>query len=372
MRWDRLAGIGPITLQHLQARTRSLDESIARADRIASMLFSLITYTALALAILGGWLAVLFGVASLFGAQLGGVNTFVNQAIPWLFLTYLGAPLLRWLLDGVLLRKWPVLQRYALLRGLVRALGVVEALFLPNRLLGITRLTLQSQWMPRGFLVGFILLVMLVVWISGNTINRGRVFDLLGTQHYLTGRATAGGMRSSYYESQRIPRDRLWPQPMIPAPVIETAWVPLFLPYVALIDDPVLAQRCGEPLPIPPARSGFDASDTEQQARERQAEVDAYAATAAACLRSLWEVRLDGVVQSLEGFLPAERADLGQRGLAGWIPLNGSPAGPRRLEVIWRPRPEQDQLDEDYVPQQSRHVIPFLWSPEPAALPAEP
>ena len=86
-------------------------------------------------------------------------------------------------------------------------------------------------------------------------------------------------------------------------------------------------------------------------------------------MRRLWELRLDGELQSLDGFLPSERADLGLRGLAGWIPLNDGPAGPRRLEVIWRPRPEQDVLTEDYVPQRSRHVIPFLWSPEPAAQP---
>lgn len=372
VRWERLSGIGPVTLEQLRSRTRNLDDSIARADLFASTLFSLITYTALALAVLGGWLAVLFGVASLFGARLGGVNTFLNQSVPWLFLAYFGAPLARWLLDGQLLRRWPALRQRVLLRGLVRVLGMLEGLFLPNRLLGVTRLTLQSQLLPRGFLVAFILSVMLVMWVSGNMISRGRGFDTLGTQQYLTGRATAGGLRSSYYESQRIPRDRLWPQPMIPAPVIETAWLPLFLPYVALIDDPVLAQRC-DPLPaVPSARTGFDSRDSEVQARERQASVDLYAAAAGDCLRQLWEVRLDGIVQSLAGFLPAERADLGLRGLAGWIPLNGSPAGPRRLEVIWRPRPEQDQLDEDYVPQQSRHVIPFLWSPEPAALPAEP
>lgn len=373
VRWSRLQGIGPLTLERAQVRTRGLDDSIARADLVASTLFSLITYIALALAILGFWLALLFGAASLFGEQLGGVNTFVNQAIPWLFLAYFGAPLARWLLDGLLLRRFPRLQQSVLLRGLVRGLGVVEGLFLPNRLLGITRFTLQSHLLPRSFLVAFITLVMAVMWISGGVLNRGRVFDLLGTQHYLSARATAGGMRSGYYESQRIPRDRLWPKPLIPAPIIETAWLPLFLPYVALIDDPVLARRCPpQPEAPPPSRDGFDSSDSEAAARKRQAAVDASAAAATACLRLLWEVRLDGVIQPLDTFLPAERADLGLRGLAGWIPLNGSPAGPRRLDVIWRPRPEQDSLTEDYVPQQTRHVIPFLWSPEPAAQPAGP
>lgn len=195
--------------------------------------------------------------------------------------------------------------------------------------------------------------------------------DLFGTQAHIGSRDTAGGMRSVYYESQRISRDRLRPVPLIPAPVIETAWLPLFLPYVALIDDPVLARRCQPRVESPPLRYGFDASDRDAEALQREAAVEVAAATAAACLRTLWEVRLDGVVQSLEGFRPAERADLGLRGLAGWLPLNGSAAGPRQLEVIWRPRPEQDALTEDYVPQRIRHRIPFLWSPEPAARPAE-
>lgn len=369
VRWHRLEGMGPLTLAHLKAKTRSLDQSIARADLVASTLFSLITYTALALAIFGAWLALLFGTASLFGDALGGANTFINRAIPWLFALYFGAPVGRWLLDGVLVRRWPKLAENRLLRGLVRLLAVVESLFLPTRLLGITRLTLQSQLLPRSFLVVFVIVVMWALWASSQTINRGRVFDLLGTQEYVTSRAISGGMRSNYYESQRIDRDRLRPQPMIPAPVIETAWLPLFLPYVALIDDPVLAGRC-PPLPaVAPQRSGFDSADSDADAQAREAAIDAAAAGSADCLRRIWEVRLDGKVQSLDGFLPVERGDLGLRGLAGWIPLNDGPAGPRRLEVIWRPRPEQDQIREDYVPQRFRHVIPFLWSPEPAARP---
>jgi hypothetical protein len=369
VRWERLSGLGPLTLAQLQARVRGIEQGIARADRIASTLFSLITYAALALAILGGWMALLFGLVSAFGEQLGGVNTFLNAAIPWLFIAYFGAPLARWLLDGVLLRRLPRLQRVAPLRWLVRALGLVEGLFLPQRLLGVTRLTLQSHLLPRSFLCLFILAVLLTMWFSGQMMSLNRTFDLLGTQQYISGQATAGGLRSSYYESQRIPQDRLWPQPMIPAPVIETAWLPVFLPYVALIDDPVLAQRCPSPSAAATSPPGFNSSDRDEDAIKRESATDQITAQAAACLRRVWEVRLDGEVQSLEGFLPSERADLGLRGLSGWIPLNPGAAGPRRLEVIWRPRPEQDALVEDYVPQRHRHVIPFLWSPESAAQP---
>jgi hypothetical protein len=146
--------------------------------------------------------------------------------------------------------------------------------------------------------------------------------------------------------------------------------LPLFLPYVALMDDPVLLQRCPPrpAAPAPPTR--FDATDTDADATAREAAVDVQGSATAACLRTLWEVRLDGVPQSLDAFVPSERGDLGMRGLSGFIPLNGTAPGPRRLEVIWRPRPEQDHLEEDYVPQRLRHVIPFLWSPDVAAAPA--
>lgn len=370
VRWQRLEGLGPLTLERLRAGTGNLDQGIARADRAASTLFSLITFTALALAILGFWFAGLFAVASVFGAQLGGVNTFINRAVPWLFVAYFGVPLARWLFDGVLLRRVPRLASVWLVRAIVRVLGFIESLFLPARLLGITRLTVQSHLLPRGFLVAFLSMVLLIMWASAETTNRARLFDLFGTQQFIKGRETSSGMRSSYYESLRIPRDRLRPQPVIPAPIIESAWVPLFLPYVALFDDPILAQRCPRQ-PDPPVETfGFDPSDRDADALAREADVDDAGAAAADCLRRLWEVRLDGVPQSLDGFIPSERADLGLRGLTGWIPLNGTAPGPRRLEVIWRPRPEQDTLDEDYVPQRFRHVIPFLWSPDAAAQPA--
>src|SRR5690606_14600861 len=206
---------------------------------------------------------------------------------------------------------------------------------------------------------------------SNQLFQRSRGFDVFGSQAYITARDVSGGLRSGYYESLRVSRDALAPRPLIPAPVIETAWLPLFLPYAHVIDEPLLRGRCPprvDPLQLP---FGFDPKDDDAAAAQREREVDAAAADAAACLRKLWEVRLDGTVQSLDGFVVSERADVGFRGLTGWLPLNGLAAGPHRLEVIWRPRPEQDVLAEDYVPQRVRHVIPFLWSPESAAQPAQ-
>lgn len=370
VRWDRLHGIGKLTQTRLQSGLPSLEQGIARADVIASTLFSLITFSAMALAIMGFWLTMLFLVAGIFGNALGGTNTFINRAGGILFLAYFLVPLSRWLLDGVLLRFVPSAERLAPLRWLIRLLGWCEGLLLPPRLLGTTRLTLQSNLWPRAFLVLFMGALLGIGFGSNMLMQRGRTFDVLDSQAYVGGREVAGGMRSAYYESQRVARDALVPRPLIPAPMIESAWLPLFLPYAALIDDPVLAARCAQrdaPVQQP---FGFDSSDRDEDALQREAEVDGASRAAADCLRRLWEVRIDGVVQSLEGFVASERADLGLRGLAGWLPLNGLAPGPHRLEVIWRPRPEQDTIIEDFVPKRMRHVIPFVWSPEASARPA--
>ncbi len=372
IRWDRLRGVGGLTTASLQARVPSVDQGIARADRLASTLFSLITFSALALAVLGLWLTALFIVAGLFGESLGGTNTFLNRAVGWIFIAYFGAPLLRWLLDGVLVRRVPGLAGFAPLRWTVALLGWIEALFLPPRLLGSIRLTLQSHLLPRAFLVCFVGAMLAVAFGSNRAFQVSRSFDLLDTQRHVGTRATYGGVRSAHYESQRIARDALQPVPSIPAPTIESAWLPLFLPYVALMDDPVLDQRCPRRERWTGTPFGFDPGDSDAEAKEREARIDAEAAATADCLRSLWEVRLDDRPQSLAGFLPAERADLGLRGLAGWLPLNGLAPGPHRLEVIWRPRPEQDAVQQDYVPKRLRHVIPFVWDPEAAAVPALP
>ncbi len=370
VRWEQLQGLGPVTRERLQRRLPSLDLGIERADRVASTLFSLITFSAIALAVLGGWLALLFILAGLFGTALGGTNTFVNAAGFWLFVAYFAVPFARWLLDGVVARRLPATARWPLLRGAIRALSWLEALFFPPRLLGVTRLALQSNLMPRAFFALFMAVVMGIASGSNLLFQRGRTFDRMGTQHYASGFDVSGGLRSAYYESQRVPRDSLLSRPLIPAPLIETAWLPLFLPYVALIDDPVLRVRCPARAGSTPQAFGFDPSDSDARAMQRETEVDAAAAAAADCLRRLWQVRLDGEIQSLDGFVVSERADLGLRGLSGWLPLNGLTPGPHRLEVIWRPRPEQDAIAEDYVPRRMRHVIPFVWSPEAAAKPA--
>lgn len=371
VRWERLRGVGPVTQQALQRRLGSVDDAIVRADRIASVLFSLITFSAISLGVLGAWMTLTFVVGGLFGSSLGGTNHFINEAIGWLVLAMIGVPLLLWLLDGVIARRWRWLREARLFALLVAVLRFVEGLFFPPRLVGAARLTLQSNTLPRLFFPLFIVALLAVSQFGTQLFQQGRGFDVMGSQVYVAGRDIQAGQRSLFYETQRTPIDRIRTGPIIPSPVIETAWLPLFLPYTAIIDDPVLAQRCpperGQRVP-PVFLAGAD--DTDAEAMAREAEQDRHAHAAADCLKTVWEVRIDGRTVPLDGFLPAERLDLGLRGLSGYLPLNGLVAGPHRLDIIWRPQPERDDIAEDYVPRRVRYVIPFLWSPEAAAAPS--
>ena len=82
---------------------------------------------------------------------------------------------------------------------------------------------------------------------------------------------------------------------------------------------------------------------------------------------SMWEVRLNGRPVTLDGFVVAQRTDLGLRGLRGYVDLRAVGPGPHRLEVVWRPTPERDPPVDDFVPGRTRSVIPVLWTGDSGA-----
>ncbi len=370
IRWERLRGVGPITLARLQARTQDLEHGIARADRIASTLFSLISFTAIGIGMLGLWMTLLFVLGGLFGNELGGTNSFIELSMTVLLGCFFFAPILRWLLDGVLARRVPVLARNKYFVVLVRLINGVERLFMPTRLMANTRFTLQSQLLPRTFFA-LVLFAVILVSYFGSAVQKRRGFDdMFHSQTYISNSVLTGGYQSRYYESQRVPSDRLTTGPVIPEPVIEQAWLPVFLPYAAMRDDPVLKGRCASRAPAPPPNFMLGPRDSDADAIVREAAADERMQQASACMRTLWEIRLNGVKQSLDDFYVTERTDLGMRGLGGYLPLNGLTPGRHRLEAIYRVNPEQDDIREDYVPRRTRYVVPFIWSPEAAAAPA--
>lgn len=368
IRWERASGIGPIGRAHLERLLPTLDVAIARADRAVSMLFAGTTLCALAIA----WLAVLatlvFVIGALIGSRSGTINQTIVLGMEIFAQALVGSVLLLWLLDSVLARHLPVLREWRLFRGLVHALALLAGLFFPPRLIGPVRLTLQTNTHPRLFLVIAVLAILLLPNVALQQYQAARSFDRFNTHGFLHTRDLDAGMRSLYDESQRIPRQRSAAVPMILAPVIDTAFLPLFLPYLPIRDDPLVRSRCPdrEPLDRFARLPELDMAGRDARARERSV-------ATRDCLMRLWRVSLAGQPVDPGNFLPAERADLGHRGLLGYLDLRDIQPGLHELIVEYRPDPDSDEGEiEEQISGRTRHVIPFLWSPESAAEPRHP
>ena len=67
----------------------------------------------------------------------------------------------------------------------------------------------------------------------------------------------------------------------------------------------------------------------------------------------------------MDGFVPAERADLGMRGLIGLVPLEGLEPGLRRIDVTWNPGATEEgtPLDDRYAEVNFTYSIPIAFSP---------
>lgn len=365
IRWDRASGIGPINRERLQRLLPSLDSSIARADRTASMLFAGTTLGALVIA----WLALLgslvFVVGALVGSRSGSINQTIGFGMDLFMLALVGSVALLWLLDSVLARWLPALRGWRVFRWLVRGLALVAGIFFPPRLIGPVRLTLQTNTRPRLFLVLAVLSVLFLPMVAVQQFQAFRGFDRFGTHGMLHSRDLDAGIRSMFYESQRIPRQRAAALPMIPAPVIDTAFLPVFLPYLPIRDDALVRQRCPgrEPLELFARLPELAPVEGDARAAERSE-------AARSCLSRLWRLKLGGQTVPLDGFLPAERADLGFRGLLGYLDLRDLQPGLQQLIVEFRPDPEADSGEiDDQISGRARYAIPFLWSPESAAEP---
>lgn len=356
--------IGPVQRGRLQHRLPHLDAAIARADGWASTVFAVFVLAALVLACVGFWTTLIFVVAALLGGQVGGTNRWINIGINAFVASIIVGPLLLWLADGMLARRWPALAGWRLFRWPVAFIAGVLGVLFPERLVGPVRLALQSHAPRAVFLPLFAVLVLGVPWAGLSAFRGIGGIDRLGTQTRVQGADLRQGLRSAHYESLRTPVDGLRPLPLIPAPIQQADWLPLFLPYVAMRDDPLLAHRCA----ARPADAGGDAgpvasADSDAAALAREAADRARTAAASACLATLWSVTLNGAPVALDRFIVAERADLGLRGLAGFIDLRGQTPGPQTLDVVWRPRPETDPPLDDYLPERQANAIPFVWSP---------
>ncbi len=337
--WQRTPGIGPLTREYYRARLPDLAAAIQRSDRLASLLFAVISVVALGILWIGALALLAATAAGLIGARFGAPNTAINYAVFGLTGLALGVPGLLWLLDAKLVARWPKLMESALLRSVVRSLARVSGWLFPQRLVLPVQLTLQSNTRPALFIVGLVLSTVAIVVVGQYSLDRAMNFTVSGEFRYLDGDHFVGPVfRNTFYEDMRSGKDRLRGWPMIPAFEQRGSHVRLFLPYHPLRDNPLLERLC----------PGEDA------------------ALGAACVARLWAVALNDDAVALETFLPGERMDLGMRGLLGIVPLEGLRPGLQELTVTWNPRaePEQAPIDDRYSQARVDYHIPFLFAPD--------
>jgi len=336
--WSKTPGLGPLSRQYYRDTLPDLDTVIRNTDRLASSLFAVISMLTLSVLWLGTILISILVVSGVIGSRFGFTNAGMGIGGLVLVILFVGIPLLVYLLDAQLVSRVPSLRDSRNFTGLVRLLRRIAGLAYPQRLVLPVQLTLQSNTRPVAFFIALILSVIFIVAVGNTRTAAWSNFTISTEFSYLDTDQVRQGFRSTYYEDMPSSFDRLRAWPRIDSFNQSGSFVRLFLPYHPLRDNLVLDQLCGS------AEEALDRLD---------------------CLRQLWTVSIESVPVSMASFVPAERADLGMRGLIGLIPLAGLEPGLRRIEVVWNPGATEGDapLDDRYVQLNNTYVIPIAFSP---------
>ena len=336
--WSKTPGLGPLSRQYYRDTLPDLDTVIRNTDRLASSLFAVISMLTLSVLWLGMILISILVVSGVIGSRFGFTNAGMGIGGLVLVILFVGIPLLVYLLDAQLVSRVPSLRDSRNFTGLVRLLRRIAGLAYPQRLVLPVQLTLQSNTRPVAFFIALILSVIFIVAVGNTRTAAWSNFTISTEFSYLDTDQVRQGLRSTYYEDMPSSFDRLRAWPRIDSFNQSASFVRLFLPYHPLRDNLVLDQLCGS------AEEALDRLD---------------------CLRQLWTVSIESAPVSMASFVPAERADLGMRGLIGLIPLAGLEPGLRRIEVVWNPGATEGDapLDDRYVQLNNTYVIPIAFSP---------
>ncbi|WP_152983371.1 hypothetical protein [Stenotrophomonas chelatiphaga] len=343
IRWDRIPLLGGVSRDHYQRMVSTLEQSIAGADRLASVLFSTTLLFALTMVWTGLLTAVLLAIAGVVGALLGAPDQVALTVLGVAYVLFTVTSVLPLVLERAVLRRrargLPSERLERAVRVVLRGMGFV----LPLRLLLPVQLTLQSNLYARNFYVVYFGAVMLAMVIGGvQTFNSTR-FALFNRYAVVTDEAVDHGMASAHYESLRSEHDRLLRYPMIPADQISESQLRLFIPHQPQRDNSVARRLCTDTLP-----KGANVAEGEQAAR-----------TAVACLARLWTITLDGAPVALDAFVPMERRDLEMRGLVGYLPLQGLPPGRHDLRLVWNAQSTAKGRE-----RRREFQIPFWYAPD--------
>lgn len=337
--WSKTPGLGPLSREHYRRTLPDLDTVIQNTDRLASSLFAVISMLTLSVLWFGTILVTIVVLFGATGARFGYTNLGVGVGSTLLLSLFVGFPILLYLLDAQLASRLPRLLDSRLFTSLVGFLRRIAGLAYPQRLVLPVQLTLQSNTRPFVFFVALTLSIVVIVVVGSARNAAWQNFTISNEFTYLNSAKIQEGLRSTHYEDMpsQLDRQRAWPR--VNSFSQGGSFVRLFLPYQPLRDNLMLDTLCG---------SAEEAADT----------ID--------CLRRLWAVDIEGKPVSMANFIPAQRADLGMRGLIGLVPLAGLEPGLRRIEVVWNPSAVEGEvlLDDRYAQASIRYVIPIAFAPD--------
>jgi len=341
IRWERVPMMGVVSRPFYQRVVGDLGGAIDRADRAASILFSM----AILVALLIAWIGVLAVAAALLGGLVGSLFEDSERAtgliLAALYFAFMALTMLPPLLERLVARRQGAGHPSPGLRRVVLALLHAIGFIIPQRLISPVQLTLQNKLPSRGFMFVYFLVIMLAMAVGGLLVFNSTTFSLLDRYQVVTSESVGHGMLGAHYESMRSEHDVLLKVPMIPSDRISETHLRLFIPHRPKIDNPLARQRCAA---LPGGRN--DARGTDAAAR------------AAGCIAALWTVTLDGQPVALDDFVPIERRDLDLRGVVGYLPIGGLRPGRHDLLLAWN----ADGRDTGDL-RRREYRIPFWFSP---------
>ncbi len=336
--WSNTPGLGPMSRKHYRDTLPHIDIVIEKTDRFASSLFAVISLLTLNMLWFGAILTGCLVLAGTIGERFGAPNFAMGVCGLVLASIFIGAPVLLYLLDAQLASRMPRLLESRLYGAFVRLLRHITGLAYPRRLVLPVQLTLQSNTRPFVVFATIVFSTVIIAVVGGTSARSWNNFTISEEFSYLGGEQVAQGFRSTYYEDMPSSLDRLNGLPRVDSFNQNGSFVRLFLPYQPLRDNLVLDQLCGS-------------------ADQAPNKVD--------CLRKLWEVSIDGTLVPMSNFEPAERADIGMRGLIGLVPTLGLDPGLHKIQVIWNPQVADDSapIDDRFDQAKFTYVIPISFAP---------
>ncbi|MEM8984323.1 MAG: hypothetical protein AAGC71_14930 [Pseudomonadota bacterium] len=373
--WSKTPGLGPLSRRYYQDTLPDLDTIIKNTDKLASSLFAVISMLTLIVLWFGTILVVVLVTTGAIGASFGLTNAGIGAGTLALLIVFLGAPVLVYLLDAQLAARIPSLGDNPLFGRLIRLLRRVAGLAYPQRLVVPVQLTLQSNTRPVVFYIALVVSISVIVSVGNVRAAAWRNFTVSDEFSYLDIDDVRGGFRSTYYEDMSSPLDRLRGWPRIDSFNQSGSFVTVFLPYQPIRDNLVLDQLCNTPTgnedvegPSRPDSSnnvGSGRGDRGEDAAPTSRVGADGAVDSIDCLRRLWSISIEGKPVSMAAFMPAERADIGMRGLVGLVPLSGLKPGLNRIEAVWNPSAADEAavLDDRYNQVNDRYIIPIAFSP---------